>query len=53
VTVPASESKMKGAGAPLTLKPLVGLKTVPVGLPPGIVTTRGRITGMLLRTPPE
>ncbi len=44
---------MKCAGAPLTLKPPVALKTIPVGAPPGMPTTSGRVTGMLLRTPPE
>jgi hypothetical protein len=54
---PASESKMNAAGAlawpAWTTKPLVGLKTTPVGAPPGILTTSGAMTGMLPRTAPE
>jgi len=53
VIVPASESKMNLDGEPLTGKPLVGLKTVPVGAPPVMLTTSGTIIGMLLPTPPE
>src|ERR671936_661369 len=52
VIVPASESKMNRAGAPLTGNPLVGLNTVPVGAPPAMSTTSGTIIGMLRRTPP-
>jgi hypothetical protein len=52
VIVPASESKMKRAGAPFTGKPLVGLYTVPVGAPPVMSTTSGTIIGTLRRTPP-
>src|ERR687891_1024433 len=53
VIVPASESKMNLDGAPFTGKPLVELNTVPVGAPPAMSTTSGRIIGMLRRTPPE
>jgi hypothetical protein len=41
---------MKAAGAlaaPLwTTKPSVGLKTMPVGAPPGMLTTSGAIAGI-------
>jgi hypothetical protein len=36
-----------------TTKPFVGLKTTPVGAPPGILTTSGAMTGTLPRTAPE
>src|SRR3954464_941341 len=48
---------MNRAGAlwvPLSMtNPFVGLNTVPVGAPPGMLTTSGAVTGMLPRTPPE
>ena len=47
VIMPASESKMNVAGRSwfptCTLKEVDGLKTVPVGAPPGIETTSGAI----------
>src|SRR2546423_14054600 len=50
---PASESKMKWAAVPLwSLNPEVGLNTMPVGAPPGMLTARVRTTGLLPRTPP-
>src|SRR6516164_3297517 len=39
--VPPKVAKMKAAGAPSTLKPPV-FATIPVGLPPGMLTTRER-----------
>ncbi len=56
VIAPDSESKMKVAGADApptrTTKSVVGLKTVPVGAPPGMLTTSGTMVGMLPLTPP-
>lgn len=57
VILPASESKTKFAGAlawpAWTTKPLVGLKTMPVGAPPGMLTTSGVIVGMVPLSAPE
>ena len=56
VISPASEAKMKLDGAlppePVTTKSIVGLNTMPVGAPPGMLTTSGTITGMLRWMPP-
>jgi hypothetical protein len=56
VTSPASESKMNRAG-PLasparTTNPAVGLKTCPVGAPPGMLTTSGALVMGLPPTKP-
>ena len=57
VTVPASESKMNFDGTrmspTLSLNPLVGLNTWPVGAPPGTETTNGTWVTGLPCTEPE